>query len=96
MLYYDRNDINKGIDHTKNNRSKECMICHYWVFNHWFNFEGSVCNVFHELMILCLNIIDIAVIIVINVDYRCIIHNISKSRTINLLKSSELENVGYI
>ena len=29
MLYCDRIDINKGIDHAKSNNSKECMICHY-------------------------------------------------------------------
>ena len=28
MLYYDRVDISEGIDLTKNNSSKECMICH--------------------------------------------------------------------
>ena len=30
------------------------------------------------------------------VDYRCIIHNISKSEAINLLENSVLENVEYI
>ena len=29
-------------------------------------------------------------------DYRCIIHNISKSEVINLLKASVLEDRGYI
>ena len=41
---------------------------------------------------LSVNISDITVITVENVDYRCIIHNISKSEAINLLKSSVLEN----
>ena len=40
---------------------------------------------------------DIAIITVKNVDYRCIIHNISKSEAINLLnKTSILEDHGYI
>ena len=30
------------------------------------------------------------------VDYRCIIHNISKSEAINLLENSVLENFEYI
>ena len=30
------------------------------------------------------------------VDYRCIIHNISKSEAITLLENSVLENVEYI
>ena len=31
-----------------------------------------------------------------NVDYPCIIHNISKSEAINLSKNSALEDRGYI
>ena len=41
---------------------------------------------------LSVNISDITVITVENVNYRCIIHNISKSEAINLLKNSVLEN----
>ena len=29
MLYYERTDINEGIDLAKSNISKECMICYY-------------------------------------------------------------------
>ena len=36
--------------------------------------------------ILCLNISDVAVITAKNVDYRCVIYNISKSEAINLLE----------
>ena len=36
---------------------------------------------------LCLNISDIAIITVKKVDYRYIIHNISKSEAFNLLKN---------
>ena len=42
MLYYDRIDIRKGNDLIKSNNSKECMICHYWFFNHGFEFQDSV------------------------------------------------------
>ena len=44
---------------------------------------------------LCLNISDIAIITVKNVDYRCIIYNISKSEAINLLENSVLKDRGY-
>ena len=96
MLDYDIIDISEGIDSTKSYRSKECMICHYWLFNHGFEFQDSVCNSCHDLTILCLNIIDITIITVTNVDYRCIIHNISKSEAIDLLENSFLEDRGYI
>ena len=45
---------------------------------------------------LCLSISDVAFISVKNVDYYCIIHDISKSEAINLLKNYELGNFGYI
>ena len=86
MLYYDRNDISEGTDLTKSNNSKEFMICHYWFFNHGLKFQDSVCNGCHDLTILSLNISDIAIIIVKNVDYCCNIHNISKSKAIDLSK----------
>ena len=39
---------------------------------------------------LCLNISDIATIIIEGVDYGCIIHNISKFEAIHLLENSVL------
>ena len=62
------------------------MIFHNWFFNHGFEFQDYVCNGCHDVTILNVNIIDIAIITVKNVDYHCIIHNISKSEAINLLQ----------
>ena len=45
---------------------------------------------------LCLNIGDIAIIIVKNVDYRCIMYNINRSEAINLLENCVLEDRGHI
>ena len=80
MLYYDKSDISQTIEPAKSNSSKECMICHYWLFNHG----------------LCLNISDIAIITFKNVDFCCIVHDINKSEAINLLKNSVLEHHWYI
>ena len=96
MLYYNRINITEGIDLAKSNNSKECMICHCWSFNHGFKLPDSICSGCHDLSMLCINISIIAFIIVKNVDYHCIIHNISKSEAINLLKNSVLEDRGYI
>ena len=95
MLYYDRIGISQGIYLAISNNSKECMICHYWFFNHENEFQNYVCNGCHDLTILCLNISDITIIAVKTVDYRCIIHDISKSEAINLLKKCILEDRGY-
>ena len=56
MLYYDRTDISKRIDPTKSNRSKKCMICYYWFFNHGFKFQDSAYNGCHDLTMLSVNI----------------------------------------
>ena len=65
-------------------------------FNQEFKYQDSVCNGCYDLTILYLNISDIPSISVKNVDYCCIIHNISKSEAINLLENSVLEDRGYI
>ena len=38
MLYYDRVDISEGTDPAKSNKSKECMICYYFVLIMDLNF----------------------------------------------------------
>ena len=32
MIEYERIDISESIDINKTNKSKECMLCHYWYF----------------------------------------------------------------
>ena len=66
------------------------MICHYWLFNHGFELQDFVCNGCQDLAMLNVNISNIAIITIKNVDYCCIIHNISKSEAINILKNSVL------
>ena len=86
MLYYCRIDISEGIDIAKSNNSRECMICHYWGFNHWFKFKDSACDGCHDVTMLSVNRSNIAIITIKNVDYCCSICNVSKSEAINLLK----------
>ena len=39
MLYYNTIDISKGIGPTKSSKSRECIICHYWIVNYGFKFQ---------------------------------------------------------
>ena len=64
MLYYGRIDKRKGTDPANSNSSKECIICHYWFFNHGFNFQDSECKGCNVLAMLCLNMSDINIITV--------------------------------
>ena len=83
MLYYDRIDISEGIDLTKSNNSKECIICYYWFFNHGFEFRDSVCYGGH---VFSVNMSDIAITTIKNCGYCYFIHSIIKSQVINLSK----------
>ena len=95
-MHYDRIYSSEGIDVAKSNNKKEYMVCHYSFFNHGLRIQDSACNGCHDLTMLCLNISDIAIITVKGVDYRCIIHDISKSEPIHLLQNFVLDDRGYI
>ena len=96
MLYYDKIDIREGIIVAKNNVSKECIIGHYYFFNHGFKFQDSVCKSCYELTMLSLNIKNIGIITVKCVVLSCIIHGISKFEAIYLLENSVIEDSGCI
>ena len=45
MIEYERIDILEGIDVDKTNKSKECMLCHYWYFlNKNFSYGPYICD----------------------------------------------------
>ena len=101
MLYYNRIDISEGIDINKISESKECDICHCWYFlNKSFNFQPNVCNRCHDLLMMSMNLSDIAISSIKSADYHCIISGISKNEAINLMqnvylteKSRKLKNI---
>ena len=68
--------------------SKGCMTCHFWFLNHRFGFQYFLCNGSHDLSMFSLTISDIGIITIKNADYHGIIHNIRKSKAINLLENS--------
>ena len=63
MLYFDRIDVSEGSDVDKRSESKECDICHYWYFlNKGFKFEPNVSNRCHNLLMMSVNLRDIAIL----------------------------------
>ena len=57
MLEYDRINFSEGIDVNKSNKSKECMLCHYWYFlDKNFTYGPYLCdgcyNIMQNLLIL--------------------------------------------
>ena len=82
MLYYDRIDISEGIDVNKTSKSKGCDICHYWYFlSKGFKFQSYICNRCHGLLMMSMNLNNIAILNIKNADYRCVVTGISKSGT---------------
>ena len=45
MIEYERIDISERTDVDKTNKSKECMLCHYWYFLHKdFSYGPYICD----------------------------------------------------
>ena len=80
------------LDNCANKTVNKCIICQYFFFKHGLRFQNYICNSGHDLTVLSVNISDIAIITVKIVDYRCIIHSISKSEAINLSKNSDFKD----
>ena len=70
-MYFDKIDLSEVTEPAKSNNRKQCMVCHYWLFNYGFEYQDSVCNCFIDLLMLCVNIINIAIIAIKDVDYNC-------------------------
>ena len=92
MLYYDRINVSEGADVNKTSTSKECDICQYWYFlNFSFTFQPNVCNSGHDLLMMSINLSDVAFLnIKGSSDYCCIISLITKNKAIHLLQKTEL------
>ena len=71
---------------------KNATIGQYWCFNPGFKLQHLICNDCYDLTMSCLTVTNIAIITVKIVDYRFVIHNISKYEAINLLKKSWVWN----
>ena len=61
---------------------------YYWYFlSKAFKCQTCVCNRCHDLLMMSTNLSDIAILNIKNADYRCIIKEINKSKTIKLLQN---------
>ena len=86
--YFDRIDVS---DVNKTSASKDCDICHYWYFlNYSFKFQTNVCNRCHDLLMMAMNLSDIAILNIKGSDYHCSNSLISKKEAINLMQNADL------
>ena len=74
MIYFDRIDVSEGVDVNKTGASKVCDICHYYYFlNYSFKFQPNVCNRCHNLLMMSVNLSDIAILNIKLSGYCCIL-----------------------
>ena len=97
MLQYERINVSEGIDINKSNKSKECMIFHYWCFRDiGYECELYVCNKCHDISMMAYELENIAILNVKGVDYRCFLWNIARNNAINRLNNSKLGDKGTL
>ena len=78
MLKYERIDVSEGIDPDKSDKSKECMICHYWYFKDiGYKYEPHVCNGCQDLSMVVYDLNDFMILNIKGIDYRCYLFNMS-------------------
>ena len=79
MLQYEKINVSKGIDINKSNKSKECMICHYWYFlDLSYTYEPHICNGYHDISMVAYELENIVILNLKEVDYKCVIWNITR------------------
>ena len=97
MLQYDRIDVSEGIGINKASASKECGLCYYWYFKDVrFRFKPYVCNKCHDVLMTAYELKNIAILNVKDVDFRCILWDISRDEDVNKLNNSVLEDKGVL
>ena len=63
MLEYEKIDISDGIDVNKSDKSKECMLCHYWYFlDKSFSYGPYLCDGCYNMMQKCNKLKNIAIV----------------------------------
>ena len=97
MLQHKKFDISEGIDVNKRSGSKECELCHYWLFKDiGFKFEEHVCNKCHDLLTIAYSLKDIAILNAKGATFRCILMGISKNEGLKRLNNSVTYDTGVL
>ena len=98
MLEYNRIDILEGIDINKTNKSKKCMLCHYWHFlDKNFSYGPYLCNSCYNIMQKFMDFKNNAIVYVKGSAYRIHFWYMSKCKGISLINNSNLiEKMGIL
>ena len=77
MIEYERIHISERIDVDETNKSKECMLCHYWYFsNKNFSYGPYICDGCYNITQKSLKILKILLLFILNKMHTEFIFNI--------------------
>ena len=86
MLQYERTE---RIDISKSDKSKECILSHYWYFKDiGYKFQSYACNRCYDLSMMVYDLGNLMILNIKGVDYRCFVCNMSKDTVMKLLNNS--------
>ena len=95
MLQYERIYVSERIDFNKSDKSKECIICHYWCLKDiGYKYQPHVYNECHDLSMVVYDLNDFMILNIKGIDYRCYVFGMSRGDAITLLNTSMLDNKG--
>ena len=88
MLEYEKIDITEGIDVDMSNKSKECMLCHYWYFlNKTFSYGPYLCDGCNNMMQKSISSKNIAIVHIKKSVYRIYFRYMSKRKAEKLINN---------
>ena len=91
MLEHERIDISEGIDVDMSDKSKECMLCHYWYFlDKNFSYGPYLCDGCYNIMQKCNKFKNIAIVHVKKSAYRIYFLYMSKLEAKKIMNISNL------
>ena len=91
MLVYEKIDISDGIDADMSDKSKECMLCHYWHFlEKNFSYGPFLRDGCYNMMQTCSKLKNIAIAHVKESAYRNCFLYISKREAKKIMTNSNL------
>ena len=91
MLEHGKIDISEGIDDDMSNKSKECMLCHYWYFlDKNFSYGPYLCDGCYNIMQKSIEFKNIAIAYVRESAYRIYFLYMSKREAKKLMSNSNL------
>ena len=89
MIEYERINISEKIDVDETNKSKECMLCHYWYFLHKnFSYGPYLCDDCYHFSQKSINFKNIAFVHIKKNPYR--IYFLCMSKRIMIMTNSNL------